>query len=70
MSAEDKEKLDKLATTLASPTTNGLMSSATYNTLATQTTRIGEIDEKVNKFIARIEALEKAKTTDKRESQN
>lgn len=70
MTAEDKEKLDRLATTLASSTTNGLMSSATYNTLTTQTTRIGEIDEKVNKLIARIEALEKAKTTDKRESQN
>lgn len=69
MSAEDKEKLDKLATTLASSTTDGLMSSATYNTLATQTIRIGEIDAKVNKLIARIEALEKAKTTDK-ESQN
>ena len=59
MSAEDKVKLDRLATTLASSTTDGLMSKATYNTLATQTARIGEIDEKVNKLIARIEALEK-----------
>lgn len=65
MSAEDKVKLDKLATTLASSTTDGLMSSATYNTLATQTTRIGEVDEKVNKLIARIEALEKAKLENK-----
>lgn len=65
MSAEDKAKLDKLATTLASSTTDGLMSSATYNTLATQTTRIGEVDEKVNKLIARIKALEKAKLENK-----
>lgn len=48
MSAEDKVKLDKLATTLVM-----------------QTTRIGEVDEKVNKLIARIEALEKAKLENK-----
>ena len=59
MSAEDKTKLDRLATTLASSTTDGLMSQATYNTLATQTQRISDLDEKVNKLIASIEALEK-----------
>lgn len=59
MSAEDKTKLDTLAASRASATTDGLMSKETYNTLATQVVRIGDIDEKVNKLIARIEALEK-----------
>ena len=60
-----KAKLDALASTLASETTNGLMSKATYNTLATQVVRIGEISEDVqrhNRLMRRFRAVPNCET--------
>lgn len=60
-----KAKLDALASTLASGTTNGLMSKATYNTLATQVVRIGEISEDVqrhNRLMRRFRAVPNCET--------
>lgn len=53
-----KAKLDALASTLASETTDGLMSKATYNTLATQVVRIGEISEDVQRHGTYINTLQ------------
>lgn len=58
MSAEDKVKLDRLATTLASETTDGLMSKATYNTLATQVVKISELEQQIIALQERIAKLE------------
>lgn len=58
MTAEDKEKLDRLATTLASETTDGLMSKATYNTLATQVVKISELEQQIITLQERIAKLE------------
>lgn len=58
MTAEDKEKLDRLATTLASETTDGLMSKATYNTLATQVVKISELEQQIIALQERIAKLE------------
>ena len=58
MTAEDKEKLDRLATTFASETTDGLMSKATYNTLATQVVKISELEQQIIAQQKRIAKLE------------
>lgn len=56
--------LDTLSSTLATSTTNGLMSKETFNTLATQVVRIAEIQGKLGELMIRYRAVPNCETID------